>query len=94
MAIRNIVLVHGNFVDGSGWQGVYGHLTPDGYRVAVAASRFLTGLVTCFAARRVQKDQQADGGRPITLDPPSQAAVPESWSARCQLVEMSLMPSQ
>ena len=36
MAIKNIVLVHGNFVDGSGWQGVYGHLTADGYRVAVA----------------------------------------------------------
>jgi len=35
MAIRNIVLVHGNFVDGSGWQGVYDRLTADGYRVAV-----------------------------------------------------------
>lgn len=35
MAIRNIVLVHGAFVDGSGWQGVYDQLTADGYRVAV-----------------------------------------------------------
>ena len=35
MAIKNIVLVHGNFVDGSGWQSVYDHLTADGYRVAV-----------------------------------------------------------
>jgi pimeloyl-ACP methyl ester carboxylesterase len=35
MAIKNVVLVHGNFVDGSGWQGVYDHLTADGYRVAV-----------------------------------------------------------
>jgi pimeloyl-ACP methyl ester carboxylesterase len=35
MAIKNIVLVHGNFVDGSGWQGVYDRLTADGYRVAV-----------------------------------------------------------
>ncbi|MGW1948341.1 alpha/beta hydrolase, partial [Streptomyces sp. NPDC001940] len=33
--IRNIVLVHGGFVDGSGWQGVHEHLTADGYRVAV-----------------------------------------------------------
>ena len=33
--IKNIVLVHGGFVDGSGWQGVYDHLTGDGYRVAV-----------------------------------------------------------
>ncbi len=35
MAIKNIVLVHGAFVDGSGWQGVYDLLTADGYRVAV-----------------------------------------------------------
>ncbi|MFJ5261337.1 alpha/beta hydrolase [Streptomyces sp. NPDC088387] len=33
--IRNIVLVHGGFVDGSGWQGVHEHLTADGYEVAV-----------------------------------------------------------
>ncbi len=33
--IKNVVLVHGGFVDGSGWQGVYDVLTADGYRVAV-----------------------------------------------------------
>jgi pimeloyl-ACP methyl ester carboxylesterase len=33
--VRNVVLVHGGFVDGSGWQGVYDHLTAAGYRVAV-----------------------------------------------------------
>lgn len=33
--VKNIVLVHGGFVDGSGWQGVYELLTADGYRVAV-----------------------------------------------------------
>jgi hypothetical protein len=26
--VKNIVLVHGGFVDGSGWQGVYDHLRP------------------------------------------------------------------
>ena len=30
-----IVLVHGGFVDGSGWEGVYSILTKDGYNVAV-----------------------------------------------------------
>ena len=30
-----IVLVHGGFVDGSGWQGVYDHLKKDGYSVNV-----------------------------------------------------------
>ena len=31
----NVVLVHGGFVDGSGWQGVYDVLRTDGYNVAV-----------------------------------------------------------
>jgi hypothetical protein len=30
-----VVLVHGGFVDCSGWQGVYEHLKQDGYNVAV-----------------------------------------------------------
>jgi hypothetical protein len=33
--IKNVVLVHGGFVDGSGWQGVYDALKKDGYRVSV-----------------------------------------------------------
>src|SRR5438105_4031856 len=32
---RNVVLVHGGFVDGSGWEGVYEILKKDGYTVAV-----------------------------------------------------------
>ncbi|MER6202290.1 alpha/beta hydrolase [Streptomyces sp. NPDC001586] len=40
--IRNIVLVHGGFVDGSGWRGVYDHLTADGYRVAVVQNPTLS----------------------------------------------------
>jgi pimeloyl-ACP methyl ester carboxylesterase len=53
MAIRNVVLVHGAFADGSGWQGVYDHLTADGYRVAVVqnSTLSLTGDVT--ATRQV-----------------------------------------
>lgn len=33
--IKNIVLVHGAFVDGSGWQNVYQLLTEKGYKVSV-----------------------------------------------------------
>ncbi len=40
--VRNIVLVHGGFVDGSGWQGVYDHLTADGFRVAVVQNPTLS----------------------------------------------------
>ena len=32
---RTVVLVHGGFVDGSGWQGVYSRLKKDGYNVSV-----------------------------------------------------------
>ena len=40
--VKNIVLVHGGFVDGSGWQGVYDHLTADGYRVAIVQNPTLS----------------------------------------------------
>ena len=33
--VKNVVLVHGGFVDGSGWQGVYDVLKKDGYNVAI-----------------------------------------------------------
>lgn len=34
-SIKNVVLVHGGFVDGSGWQQVYDLLTKDGYHVSI-----------------------------------------------------------
>jgi pimeloyl-ACP methyl ester carboxylesterase len=34
-AAGTVVLVHGGFVDGSGWQGVYSRLKKDGYNVSV-----------------------------------------------------------
>src|ERR1700746_3077425 len=33
--MKNIVLVHGGFVDGAGWEGVYKILTRDGYSVSI-----------------------------------------------------------
>jgi pimeloyl-ACP methyl ester carboxylesterase len=33
--VKNIILVHGAFIDGSGWQGVYEILTKKGYNVTV-----------------------------------------------------------
>jgi pimeloyl-ACP methyl ester carboxylesterase len=33
--IKNVVLVHGAFVDGSGWQGVYDLLKADGFNVRI-----------------------------------------------------------
>ena len=33
--VKNIVIVHGGLVDGSGWEGVYNILKKDGYTVAI-----------------------------------------------------------
>src|SRR3989449_4954626 len=33
--MKNVVLVHGGFVDGSGWEGVYRILKNDGYNVSI-----------------------------------------------------------
>ncbi len=33
--VKNVVLVHGGFVDGSGWEGVYNALKKEGYNVTV-----------------------------------------------------------
>jgi hypothetical protein len=34
-SVRNIVLAHGAWADGSGWKGAYGILVKDGYNVSV-----------------------------------------------------------
>ena len=53
----NVVLVHGGFVDGSGWQGVYDLLTADGYRVSVVQNPTLS-LAQDAAATRIILDRQ------------------------------------
>ena len=40
--VRNVVLVHGGFVDGSGWRGVYDVLTADGFDVSVVQNQTLS----------------------------------------------------
>jgi len=50
---RNVVLVHGGFVDGSGWQAVHDLLTKDGYRVAVVQNPTLSLDDDAAVTRRV-----------------------------------------
>ncbi|MCR2764270.1 alpha/beta hydrolase [Microbacterium sp. zg.B48] len=47
--IKNVVLVHGAFADGSGWRGVYDNLTARGYRVTIVQNP-LTSLEDDVAA--------------------------------------------
>jgi pimeloyl-ACP methyl ester carboxylesterase len=51
--VRNVVLVHGGFVDGSGWQGVYESLTRDGFRVSIVQNPTLSLAGDAAAARWV-----------------------------------------
>jgi pimeloyl-ACP methyl ester carboxylesterase len=62
-ALPNVVLVHGGFVDGSGWRAVYDLLTQDGYHVAVVQNPTLS-LEGDAAAARLIIDAQ-DG--PVVL---------------------------
>jgi len=50
---KNVVLVHGGFVDGSGWQGVYDALKADGYNVAITQHPTLSLDGDVTAVRRV-----------------------------------------
>ncbi len=53
MASKNVVLVHGGFVDGSGWQGVYNILSKDGYNVSVVQNPTLSLEGDVEATKRV-----------------------------------------
>jgi pimeloyl-ACP methyl ester carboxylesterase len=51
--LRNIVLVHGGFVDGSGWEGVYRILKKDGYTVSVVQNPTISLADDVAVTRRV-----------------------------------------
>jgi pimeloyl-ACP methyl ester carboxylesterase len=58
-----VILVHGGFVDGSGWQGVYEHLKKNGHRVAIVQNPTLSLAGDVAATNRVI-DAQSE---PVTL---------------------------
>ncbi len=56
--IRNIVLVHGGFVDGSGWEGVYRRLRKQGFTVSVVQNPTTSLGDDVVAAERVLDQQE------------------------------------
>ncbi len=52
-SVRNIVLVHGAWVDGSGWKPVYDILVKDGYRVTLVQESLTSFAMDVAATRRV-----------------------------------------
>jgi pimeloyl-ACP methyl ester carboxylesterase len=59
----NVVLVHGGFVDGSGWQAVYDLLTTDGFKVSVVQNPTLTLQGDVAATQQIIDAQD----RPVVL---------------------------
>lgn len=55
--VQNVVLVHGGFVDGSGWEGVYRLLEQEGFNVSVVQNPTLSLQGDAAVTRRVL-DQQ------------------------------------
>jgi pimeloyl-ACP methyl ester carboxylesterase len=52
-AAKNVVLVHGGFVDGSGWEGVYRALRRDGFAVSVVQNPTISLADDVAVTRRV-----------------------------------------
>ncbi|GAA1287924.1 alpha/beta hydrolase [Pseudonocardia aurantiaca] len=61
--LPSVVLVHGGFVDGSGWQGVHELLVADGYRVAVVQNPTVSLEGDVAATKQVLDDL----GGPVVL---------------------------
>jgi len=62
-AVKNVVLVHGGFVDGSGWEGVYKILKKDGYTVAVVQNPTISLADDVAVTRRTIASQNG----PVTF---------------------------
>jgi pimeloyl-ACP methyl ester carboxylesterase len=58
-----VVLVHGGFVDGSGWEGVYGILKKDGYSVSIVQNPTLSLSDDVAVTKRVLAKQN----KPVIL---------------------------
>jgi pimeloyl-ACP methyl ester carboxylesterase len=55
--VRNIVLVHGAWADGSGWKGVYDILVKDGYKVSIVQEPLTSFQEDVAAVKRVLAQQ-------------------------------------
>jgi pimeloyl-ACP methyl ester carboxylesterase len=56
--VRNIVLVHGAWADGSGWKGVYDILVKDGYNVSIVQEPETSFQEDVAATKRVLAQQK------------------------------------
>lgn len=57
---KNIVLVHGALVDGSGWRGLYDILKKDGYKVSIVQEPLTSVDADVAATKRVLDAQEGN----------------------------------
>src|SRR5271155_5961415 len=70
--VRNIVLVHGAWADGSGWKGVYEILVKDGYNISIVQEPETSFKDDVAATKRVLAQQD---GPWILVSPSNGGAV-------------------
>src|SRR2546421_11600590 len=56
-SLKNVVLVHGGFVDGSGWGGVYKILRKGGYQVSIVQNPTISLQDDSAATQRILATQ-------------------------------------
>lgn len=59
-AVKSVVLVHGGFVDGSGWEGVYKSLTKKGYSVSIVQNPTISLADDVAVTKRVIAAAEGD----------------------------------
>jgi pimeloyl-ACP methyl ester carboxylesterase len=55
--VKNVLLIHGGFVDGSGWRGVYDLLKKDGYNVSIVQNPTISLTDDVAVAQRMPAAQ-------------------------------------
>ena len=79
--MNNIVLVHGAFVDGSGWEGVYKILRRDGYSVSIVQNPTISMRHPAQPCRRYWRHKTAICSRTRQSSPPRSRP---TWTQRRQ----------
>ena len=74
----NVVLVHGGFVDGSGWQGVYSILKKDGYNVRAEPMRSMLRTRQASLVHDLDRGRSRGGRHPPHDTPPGEGTDPHA----------------
>jgi hypothetical protein len=78
---KNVVLVHGGFVDGSGWEGVYDALRKDGFTVSIVQNPTIS-LADDVAVWKTQPSWYLVATEDKMIPPPAQRLMAEGAGAK------------